>query len=122
MEGKIPVPCEDLLTWANWLEHDKNRFVAQEHVGEFWVSTVFMGLDHNWGDGPPLLFETMVFRPTTTEDRLKWAKDSVEILSTMIIPDRLSVDDAPMFRTPTWEMALETHAEAVAWCRKRQEN
>ena len=26
------------------------------------VSTIFLGLDHRWGDGPPLLFETMVFR------------------------------------------------------------
>lgn len=25
------------------------------------VSTVWLGLDHNYGDGPPILFETMVF-------------------------------------------------------------
>jgi hypothetical protein len=25
------------------------------------VSTVFLGLDHQFGEGPPLLFETMVF-------------------------------------------------------------
>ena len=25
------------------------------------VSTVFLGLDHNFGDGPPVLFETMTF-------------------------------------------------------------
>lgn len=25
------------------------------------VSTVFLGLDHQFGDGPPLIFETMVF-------------------------------------------------------------
>jgi len=25
------------------------------------VSTVFLGLDHAFGDGPPVLFETMVF-------------------------------------------------------------
>lgn len=25
------------------------------------VSTVFLGLDHGWGDGPPILFETMTF-------------------------------------------------------------
>ena len=25
------------------------------------ISTVFLGLDHAWGDGPPLLFETMIF-------------------------------------------------------------
>lgn len=26
-----------------------------------WVSTVWLGLDHQYGDGPPLIFETMVF-------------------------------------------------------------
>ncbi len=25
------------------------------------VSTVFLGLDHNFGDGPPILWETLVF-------------------------------------------------------------
>lgn len=27
----------------------------------FDVSTVWLGLDHAWSDGPPVLFETMVF-------------------------------------------------------------
>lgn len=35
--------------------------VKRETVGEFDISTVFLGLDHSWGDGPPLLFETMIF-------------------------------------------------------------
>lgn len=26
-----------------------------------WVSTVWLGVDHQWGSGPPLIFETMVF-------------------------------------------------------------
>jgi len=26
-----------------------------------WVSTVWLGLNHRWGPGPPLIFETMVF-------------------------------------------------------------
>ena len=27
------------------------------------VSTVFLGLNHQFGDGPPLIFETMIFSP-----------------------------------------------------------
>jgi hypothetical protein len=27
----------------------------------YWVSTVWLGLDHRFGDGLPLIFETMVF-------------------------------------------------------------
>ena len=26
-----------------------------------WVSTIWLGLNHQWRDGPPLIFETMVF-------------------------------------------------------------
>jgi len=26
-----------------------------------WISTVWLGIDHHFGDGPPLIFETMVF-------------------------------------------------------------
>lgn len=26
-----------------------------------WVSTIYLGLDHSFGFGPPLIFETMVF-------------------------------------------------------------
>lgn len=39
-----------------------SRRVAIDLVGGYHVSTVFLGIDHNfYGDGPPLLFETMVF-------------------------------------------------------------
>lgn len=39
-------------------EHHK---VARETHGDADVSTVFLGLDHQFDDGPPLLFETMIF-------------------------------------------------------------
>lgn len=61
LRGHTPVPCEDLLQWANWFENAE-RHVAEDRVGEARVSTVFLGLDHNFGrEGPPILFETMVF-------------------------------------------------------------
>jgi hypothetical protein len=69
LAGTMPVLEPDLLTWARWFE------TAERQVAETWVtpldgapgqasvrvSTVFLGLDHQWGDGPPLLFETMCF-------------------------------------------------------------
>ncbi len=60
LEGKKAVPC-DLMTWANSYEKPELRRVADTHIGESRVSTVFLGLDHNFGNGAPLLFETMVF-------------------------------------------------------------
>lgn len=52
------------MTWARWLESDrKARIVAQTGDRKVvQVSTVFLGLDHRFGDqGPPPLFETMIF-------------------------------------------------------------
>ena len=63
--GHNPVPLanEDMLLWAADYETLANRVVAQTHIDpEIRVSTVFLGLDHNFLDeGPPILFETMVF-------------------------------------------------------------
>src|SRR5213075_3113938 len=50
----------DLLTWVRWIE-TSHRIVRQERVGAVNVSTVFLGLDHQFGNGPPVLYETMVF-------------------------------------------------------------
>jgi hypothetical protein len=47
--------------WAAKLEDDSYRRVAFDRVGSLEVSTVWLGLDHAHGIGPPLIFETMVF-------------------------------------------------------------
>lgn len=58
-EHNNPVPC-DIFTWGKFFETER-RIVRQEQVGEYWISTVFLGIDLGWGHGPPVLFETMVF-------------------------------------------------------------
>jgi len=61
LDGHKAVPT-DLLTWAKYIEtRREGRHVADEKVGDVRISTVFLGLDHAFGGGPPLLFETMVF-------------------------------------------------------------
>lgn len=53
-----------LMEWAKWFEtKGKDRIVKQETLPNGkWVSTVFLGLDYNYGlRGAPILFETMVF-------------------------------------------------------------
>lgn len=47
---------------AEWMtRHYPERWVGCWERGDVLVSTIFLGLDHNfWGDGPPLLFETMI--------------------------------------------------------------
>ena len=37
------------------------RHVAETHIGDWWVSTVHLVIDHAYGGGTPLIFETMIF-------------------------------------------------------------
>lgn len=57
-----PVECHDLMEWARWFEaNDDARRVAADERQAGNVSTVFLGLNHNFGNGAPLLYETMIF-------------------------------------------------------------
>ena len=54
-------PCDDLTAWALFMA-DTRRQILRQSVGPAEVSTVFLGLDHNFHEiGPPILWETMVF-------------------------------------------------------------
>jgi hypothetical protein len=53
-------PC-GLFEWARWIKKNE-RHVANETIDGVHISTVFLGIDHNFSEnGPPLLFETMIF-------------------------------------------------------------
>ena len=62
-DGK-PVPCDDTLAWGEWFSRNEGRIVARdEDVDGYFVSTVFMGIDHSFGFSPvPILFETMAWK------------------------------------------------------------
>lgn len=52
----------DLLQWAKLFERGDYKRVAVTTLPDGkWISTVWLGLDHSFGSGPPLIFETMVF-------------------------------------------------------------
>ena len=86
-ENNVAIPV-DLLTWASWLEKagDRRRVADTSITSDIRVSTIFMGLDHSWGRGKPLIFETMVFG---------------------------GVLDNEMDRYSTWEEAEAGHASMV---------
>lgn len=59
-----PVVEPDREKWARQFSNP-SRFLFRDRKGTLWVSTVFLGVDHNLtGQGPPVLFETVVFGPT----------------------------------------------------------
>lgn len=75
LEGHIVVECE-MEEWARFFESEERR-VALDEIHGITVSTVFLGLDHQFSEnGPPLLFETMTFgyRDEICERCTTWAQ------------------------------------------------
>ncbi len=78
----------EMMEWAHAIEDFEYKVVKQDTLpdGKF-VSTVWLGLDHSFGDGPPLIFETMVFPakggvPTTGERNPDWEEQETRRYST----------------------------------------
>ena len=91
LEGRTPIACtaEELGVWMQ----DTDRTVALDTVGDMTVSTVFLGVDHEWkDDAPPLLFETLIFRHDKGTDGAR--------------------------RYATWDEAERGHRNVVAECKR----
>ena len=83
------VVAVDMMTWAVWFQKAE-RIVAKSDVADgIIVSTVFLGMDHSFMGGPPLVFETMCFGPNG------------------------EIGDAPFDRYSTWREAEIGHMKAV---------
>jgi hypothetical protein len=91
--GQTPVLESDVIKWAEWFE-TADRVVAQTEIGATLVSTVFLGLDHQLGDGPPVLFETALFTDGEPEGARR--------------------------RCATWDQAEAQHRQVVAEIRVRR--
>ena len=67
-----------MLEWSSDFEDMTVRTVARSRsiYGEL-VSTVWLGLDHSWGIGSPLIFETVVFGwNRSTSDTYRYATEA----------------------------------------------
>jgi len=58
-----PIETENSLVWAHWFEEaDNKRRLARTVISRTVdVSTVFLGFDHGFDGGVPILWETLVF-------------------------------------------------------------
>lgn len=72
------------------MENKKGTFPIKTVTGDYTISTVYLGIDHSFGLGKPLYYETMIF-PNGSWD---------EIYCT---------------RYETEEEAIEGHREAIEW-------
>lgn len=89
-----------LQQWGKLLREDTlTRVVARslvhDDLGEYLVSTVWLGMNHQYGAGPPLIFETMIFLKTGPDSGL----------------------NEDQWRYATEEQAALGHAEAVTLVR-----
>lgn len=111
-----PVPERDYLAWARWYEH-ANRSVAFTEFAWGAVSTVFLGLDHNFQSSAeedplghkPVLWETMVFQNATDQERTEWESNGM--------PVRRWGGSRDCRRYASREDALVGHREIVEQCR-----
>lgn len=95
LSGQTPIETdwERFCEWFGKVGLDGRRVAVSELPQGYEVSTVFLGLDHAWGKGPPLIFETMVFGPDG--------------------------DGGEYRRCSTWAQAVSQHDDAVSkWKRK----
>jgi len=88
-DGQTPVRLkgvgDELTAWKQDRTVKKDKIVS--HGEDITVSTVFLAIDHSYGGGPPILFETMIFGGER---------------------------DGYQDRYATWEEALEGHGVALA--------
>lgn len=71
------------MAWAKLFEKKEYKIIEQTTVPSGkWISTVWLGLDHQFAKGRPLIFETMVFssHPKKLED---WGENDMERYSTL---------------------------------------
>lgn len=65
-----------LMEWARAFEKNENKIVLQEKIGNVMISTVWLGLDHQFGHGPPLIFETMIFGGDHDEEQWRYSTEA----------------------------------------------
>lgn len=92
-ENNEPVVATNIEEYRNWRENNsEKKVVKQEEVNGRFISTVFLGLNHNFNvNGPPMLFETMVF------------------------PKKGDWGEIYMERCHDYEEAQDMHQKAVQW-------
>lgn len=118
-ENGQPIPA-DLDTWARWFEK-RDRILKQEWIGRSWVSTVFLGLDHNYSEeGPPILWETLVFGGKLKDEmtRCSGSREQAEamheeMVKRVYVTEEYWIPFMPLFRA--WMCVKHTRPARYLW-------
>lgn len=60
----------DVLEWA--LAFEFGNQIDKTVIGDVLISTIWLGIDHSFGYGPPLIFETMIFNGGLDQEQWRW--------------------------------------------------
>lgn len=66
------LPNINAVDWSD----DARRVAFTTLPGGVEVSTVHLGIDHSFGHGPPLIFETMIFGGTLDQDTQRYPTEA----------------------------------------------
>jgi hypothetical protein len=69
---------ENILAWAKLVSDAKYKRIDESTLSDgTWISTVWLGANHRFGGGgPPLIFETMVFKSGDSVDVDRYATEA----------------------------------------------
>lgn len=76
-----------------WVKTDERR-LGKTQIGNFHISTVWLGMNHRYNEGPPLIFETMIFN------------------------ENKNYQDIGCQRYSTKDEAFAGHLDAIKWVQK----
>jgi hypothetical protein len=91
-------PLDEWSSQLRDMNKNDTKHVAHDKIDNYIISTIWLGLDHNYFGGRPMLFETMIFK------------------------DNKSFEDIYMDRYFTWDEALKGHEFAIHWVKNGCKN
>lgn len=109
-----------MRAWGKWMRlHHARRLLARTVVGEDAVSTVFLGIDHSYHGGPPILWETMIVGGRHTGYLLRYSTRYAALKGHQFIAERLAAGDfepyAPDGDEGVEVIRLAKRAAAARW-------
>lgn len=72
-ENNVVTRCKTIEEFAIYFE-SKQRYLCKNSLGDIWVSTVFLGIDHSFDvNDAPIVFESMVFNKDNDLDQERYS-------------------------------------------------
>lgn len=103
-DKREPVPVADVVAFGKWFE-TANRQVADSQIGSRRVSTIFLGIDHNFSSvGDPIIWETMSF-PDEQQWRCSGTWEDAEAMHRRAVAE-ITASEGWMARLSAWFFAL----------------